>query len=57
MAELNYLKLDQALVLESGRELSNVVIAYHTFGKLNENKSNVIWIIHALTANANPLEW
>jgi homoserine O-acetyltransferase len=24
---------------------------------MNETKSNVVWIFHALTANANPLEW
>jgi homoserine O-acetyltransferase len=32
-------------------------LAYKTFGKLNANKTNVVWVFHALTANANPLEW
>lgn len=43
--------------LESGRKLSNLQIAYTTLGKLNTAKDNVIWITHALTANANPEEW
>ena len=43
--------------LESGRKLSNLKIAYTTLGKLNSAKDNVIWITHALTANANPEEW
>ena len=32
-------------------------MAYTTLGKLNAEKSNVVWIFHALTANSNPLEW
>lgn len=43
--------------LESGRELPNLVLAYNTFGTLNADKSNVIWVFHALTANANVPEW
>lgn len=43
--------------LESGRTLEQLTIAYTTLGQLNKNKDNVIWITHALTANANPEEW
>jgi homoserine O-acetyltransferase len=43
--------------LESGLILKNIEVAYHTFGKLNEAKNNVVWICHALTANSNPYEW
>ncbi len=43
--------------LESGRKLQGINLGYTTFGKLNVDKSNVIWITHALTANANPEEW
>ena len=43
--------------LESGRKLNELTIAYTSIGKLNEAKDNVIWITHALTANANPEEW
>ena len=47
----------QPFVLESGKELAGLEIAYHTYGKLNEDKSNVIWACHALTANADVLDW
>lgn len=43
--------------LESGKSLPALHLAYHTFGTLNKNKSNVVWVFHALTANSNPVEW
>lgn len=48
---------DQTFKLESGDTLPSLEIAYHTFGTLNQNKDNVIWVCHALTANSNVLEW
>ncbi|MGE0560282.1 MAG: homoserine O-acetyltransferase [Flavobacteriales bacterium] len=43
--------------LESGKILPAFELAYTTLGNLNEAQDNVIWITHALTANANPQEW
>ncbi|WP_285056262.1 homoserine O-acetyltransferase family protein [Pedobacter ginsengisoli] len=43
--------------LENGRKLRHVEIAYQTYGKLNAKKDNVIWACHALTANADVLDW
>ncbi|TDG35788.1 homoserine O-acetyltransferase [Pedobacter changchengzhani] len=43
--------------LENGEQLENLQIAYHTYGTLNEQKNNVIWVCHALTANADVLDW
>ncbi len=43
--------------LENGEILPELRIAYHTFGKLNNDHSNVVWVFHALTANANPIQW
>ena len=45
------------LSLENGQTLKKPTIAYHTYGKLNENKDNVVWIFHALTAASNVDEW
>jgi homoserine O-acetyltransferase/O-succinyltransferase len=45
------------LILESGEQLENISIAYTTHGTLAPDGSNVIWICHALTANADPTEW
>ncbi len=43
--------------LESGKKLRQLEIAYHTYGQLNERRDNVIWVCHALTANADVLDW
>lgn len=50
-------KYDNPFILESGITLPGYHLAYTTHGKLNAEKTNVIWIFHALTANSNPLEW
>jgi len=47
----------QPFSLEGGGELPELTIAYHTYGRLNEDKSNVVWVCHALTANSDPMEW
>lgn len=47
----------KAIKLESGKKLKNLEIAYQTFGTLSPNKDNVIWVCHALTANADVLDW
>lgn len=43
--------------LEDGGQLPNLQIAYHTYGNLNSNGSNVVWVCHALTANSDPFSW
>ena len=45
------------LLLESGEEIAEIEIAYHTWGTLNERRDNVIWICHALTANSAAQDW
>jgi len=47
----------EPLTLECGEILKNITIGYSTFGKLNDDKTNVVWVFHALTGNSNPLEW
>lgn len=47
----------QPFLLESGFQLPELEIAYHTYGQLAEEKGNVIWVCHALTANSNVAEW
>lgn len=46
-----------SLVLANGSTLRDVKIHYTTYGELNAEKSNVVWVFHALTANSDPGEW
>jgi homoserine O-acetyltransferase len=45
------------LELESGEILPEFDLVYTTYGKLNNEGSNVIWVIHALTGDSNASEW
>ncbi len=41
------------MVLDSGRRLGPITIAYETLGTLNADKSNVILVFHALTGDSH----
>ncbi len=43
--------------LEQGGELRELTIAYHTYGRLNKEGSNAVWVCHALTANSDVADW
>ncbi|WP_443938939.1 homoserine O-acetyltransferase family protein [Pedobacter sp. MW01-1-1] len=57
MSTASTYKYPKQFKLENGKKLRNLEIAYHTYGKLNTNKDNVIWVCHALTANSDVFEW
>ncbi|WP_395373734.1 homoserine O-acetyltransferase [Marinicella sp. W31] len=52
-----HFRLSQPFRLESGETLDELTIAYTTYGQLNADGSNVVWVCHALTGNARPQEW
>lgn len=54
---LQYFEHKDVFRLESGAYLPGFRLAYTTHGRLNDQRDNVVWVIHALTANANLLEW
>lgn len=54
---LSYYKSDMPFRLESGEELPDFTIAYHTYGRLNASRDNVVWVCHALTANSDVADW
>lgn len=47
----------ESFTLESGRSLDALTIAYHTYGTLAPDGSNVVWVCHALTANSDVADW
>lgn len=51
------LKVKEPFKTETGAILPELEIAYNTYGKLNGNADNVIWICHALTANSDVEAW
>lgn len=48
---------EEEFPLEAGGSLPGLTIAYHTFGSLNDDRSNVVWVCHALTANSDVCDW
>lgn len=54
---VDFFKSDEPIVLESGYQLNNFEIAYTTYGCLNKQKDNVVWVCHALTASADVNDW
>jgi homoserine O-acetyltransferase/O-succinyltransferase len=43
--------------LEYGDQLPHFQLGYTTHGTLNATSSNVLWVCHALTGNADPTDW
>jgi homoserine O-acetyltransferase/O-succinyltransferase len=52
-----YLDLPAPLELDCGRTLSNVRIAYETYGRLSPAKDNVVVVCHALSGDAHAAGW
>lgn len=50
-------KYPNTFELESGKSLSGFQLQYTTFGNLNTDKSNVVWVCHALTGSSNFTDW
>ncbi len=57
MHSTNIFHYQENFILESGRIMAGFHLQYSIFGKPNEAANNIIWVIHALTANDNPIEW
>ncbi|MFN8430180.1 MAG: homoserine O-acetyltransferase [Spirosomataceae bacterium] len=57
MVNNHLVKFEEPFHLENGEWLPEIEIAYTTYGTLNADKSNVVWVCHAFTGNANPSDW
>ncbi|MDD5361070.1 MAG: homoserine O-acetyltransferase [Ignavibacteria bacterium] len=53
----NIFKYNKLFRLESGSVLPELRICYTAYGKMNSTKDNVVWIMHALTGNSDPVQW
>jgi len=54
---INTIQTGDPFQLENGNALPQLTITYHSYGKLNERKDNVVWVCHALTANSDVFDW
>jgi homoserine O-acetyltransferase/O-succinyltransferase len=48
---------NQTFLLENGKQLDNLIVAYHTYGDYKKGITSVIWVCHALTANSDVADW
>src|SRR5262245_27002857 len=53
LVETQFLDLPRPLVLDSGRTLHPLRIAYETYGALSPARENVILVCHALSGDAH----
>lgn len=54
---LKHYRYPRPFCLESGRVLEELTIAYHTYGTMAPDGSNVAWVCHALTADSDVRDW
>src|SRR5690348_10561074 len=43
--------------LESGGKLEGFQLKYTTYGQLNQERDNVVWVCHALTGSSDFADW
>ncbi|HSF15015.1 MAG TPA: homoserine O-acetyltransferase [Vicinamibacteria bacterium] len=53
----HFVDLPEPLMLDCGKTLSDVRIAYETYGELTPRKDNVILVCHALSGDAHAAGW
>lgn len=53
LAETKLFTIDGRLSLSSGKKLKSITLAYETYGRLNKDKSNAVFIHHALSGSAH----
>lgn len=50
-------KYSKPFQLEAGGVLPEIVLAYQSLGKINEDCSNVVWVCHAFTGSQDVEDW
>lgn len=54
---MNIFNHTQLFTLENGKTLPGISITYQTWGTMNAERTNVVWVCHALTANSDAAGW
>jgi homoserine O-acetyltransferase len=57
MTNMHIFECSDGIKLEASNQQFLYELAYHTYGKLNSDKSNVKWVFHALTASSDAESW
>ncbi|MCX2740999.1 homoserine O-acetyltransferase family protein [Pontibacter anaerobius] len=57
MPEHHVFHYQQEFQLESGAVLPGFQLTYTTYGTLNQQRSNVVWVCHALTGSSDFTDW
>lgn len=53
LVETQYFSFSEKINLESGIEFGPITVAYETYGKLNDTRTNAILVLHALSGDAH----
>lgn len=48
---------NETFQLEAGGQLAGFQLKYTTLGKLNHDRSNIVWVCHALTGSSDFTDW
>ncbi|MBO6118198.1 MAG: homoserine O-acetyltransferase [Bacteroidales bacterium] len=54
---MQFFTSEKPFELECGACLPEISLTYNTYGRINADRSNVIWVCHALTANSDVKSW
>ena len=49
----NFAEPPNQMVLENGKKLGPITIAYETYGKLDPDKRNAVLVLHALSGDSH----
>ncbi len=53
LRHVQYLRFDRSLELELGDRIEGAVVAYETWGRLNESRDNAVLLCHALSGDSH----